>query len=350
MSGSGSTVLVTGGSGYIGSHTCVALIERGHEVVVVDDYSNSSPEALFRVRNLTSVMPTAYQLDIRDRTRLSEVFTRHRIDAVIHFAAKKSVPESTKIPLEYFDINIAGTISLLSVMHEHGVHRLLYSSSCSVYGNAERLPLSESEPPKPTNPYAWTKWTCEQIIEQSCRAYRHFAATSLRYFNPVGGHPSGELGEAPTGRVLNVMPILTHVASEQVSNGQFRELTIFGDDYPTPDGTAIRDYIHVVDVAEAHAVGLDHIDDAAGIRVFNLGSGVGTSVLQLRNAFAAASGRDVPYVIRERRDGDVPVLIADPGKISSEWNWRTTYGLDAMCRDAWRFHCRNPHGYTTIDA
>jgi UDP-glucose 4-epimerase len=325
------------------------LIERGHEVVVVDDYSYSSAESLVRVRDLTDTMPIAYQIDIRDRTGLSEVFARHRIDAVIHFAAKKSVPESTQIPLDYFDVNIAGTINLLRVMHEHDIQRLLYSSSCSIYGDAQPRPLTESDQPGPTNPYAWTKWACEQIIEQSCRSHPDFAATSLRYFNPIGGHPSGTLGEAPTGPVFNVMPLLAQVASGQAAEGHVPRLNIFGSDYPTPDGTAIRDYIHVLDVAEAHVVALDHIDDAAGMQVFNLGTGIGTSVMQLRNAFAAASGRDIPYVIRERRPGDVAMLIADPGKIASEWHWRTTYDLDAMCRDAWRFHCQNPRGYTPTD-
>ena len=337
-------MLVTGGSGYIGSHTCVALIERGHEVVVVDDYSNSSPEALARVRDLTNVTPTAYEVDIRNRMALAEVFNRKRIDVVIHFAAKKSVPESTQIPLEYFDINLAGTINLLRVMHQSGVRRLVYSSSCSVYGDAHQRPLTESDVPCPTNPYAWTKWAGEQVIEQTCRFHPDLVATSLRYFNPIGAHESGLLGEAQTGPVFNVMPLLTQVAS-----GQLPELTIFGTDYATADGTAIRDYIHVLDVAEAHVVALDHIDDSPGMQVFNLGTGVGTSVMQLRNAFARASGRDIPFVARDRRPGDVAVLIADPGKVAAEWNWHTTYDLDEMCRDAWRFHCANPHGYVTQD-
>lgn len=338
----GSTVLVTGGSGYIGSHTCVALIERGHDVVVVDDYSNSSPEALARVGDLTNTAPTAYQVDIRDDAGLAEVFSRHRIDVVIHFAAKKSVPESTQIPLEYFDVNVAGTITLLRVMARHDVRRLVYSSSCSLYGGAQQRPLTEGDPPGPTNPYAWTKWTCEQIIEQACRLAPGLVATSLRYFNPIGAHRSGALGEAPTGTAFNVVPILMKVAS-----GQWPEFTVFGTDYPTPDGTAIRDYIHVVDVADAHVLALDHIDDCAGMQVFNLGTGVGTSVMQLLDAVADASNRDIPYVTRGRRPGDVPVLIADPGKVASEWNWHSTYDLSDMCGDAWRFHCRNLQGYAS---
>lgn len=340
----GSRVLVTGGSGYIGSHTCVALIERGHDVVVVDDYSNSSPEALVRVRELTGVMPAAYEVDLRDRAGLADVFGRERVDVVIHFAAKKSVPESTQIPLDYFDINVAGTISLLRAMHQFGVARLVYSSSCSLYGDGRQEPLTESDVPAPTNPYAWTKLAGEQIIEQTCRYHPDLAATSLRYFNPIGAHRSGVLGEAPTGPVFNVMPLLNQVAS-----GQLPELTIYGTDYPTPDGTAIRDYIHVLDVADAHVAALEHIDDNPGMAVFNLGTGLGTSVLQLRDAFARASGEDIPYVVRERRPGDVSLLIADPGKVAAEWNWHTTYDLDEMCRDAWHFHSRNPHGYAARD-
>ncbi|MFZ0834644.1 MAG: UDP-glucose 4-epimerase GalE [Mycobacterium sp.] len=340
----GSTVLVTGGSGYIGSHTCVALIERGYEVVVVDDFSNSSPEALVRVRDLTNVMPTAYDVDIRDRNGLAEVFGRHGFDVVIHFAAKKSVPESTQIPLEYFDINLAGTINVLQVMHAHRVRRLVYSSSCSVYGDAQQGPLTESDMPCPTNPYAWTKWTCEQVIDQACRFHPELVATSLRYFNPIGAHRSGTLGEAPTGPAFNAMPLLAQVAS-----GQLSDFTIFGTDYPTADGTAIRDYIHVLDVAEAHVVALEHIDDCAGMQIFNIGTGIGTSVLQLRNAFADASGRDIPYVTAGRRPGDVAALVADPSKVASKWNWHTGYDLNDMCRDAWRFYFRNPRGYATAD-
>lgn len=334
------TVLVTGGSGFIGSHTCVALIERGHDLVVVDDYSNSSPKALARVRDLTGVAPTAYKVDIRDRSALPEVFSRHHIDVVIHFAAKKSIPESTQIPLDYFDINVAGTINLLRAMRQQGVQRIVYSSSCSIYGEAPRRPLTEADLPAPTNPYSWTKWTCEQIIEQACRFHPELSAISLRYFNPIGAHPSGTLGEAPTGPVFNVIPFLMQVAS-----GQLSRLDVYGDDYPTPDGTAIRDYIHVLDVAEAHVVALDHMDDAPGMQLFNIGTGVGTSVMQLRTAFAAASGHDIPYVIRPRRPGDVTSLIADPGKVARQWNWRTTRDLGVMCRDAWHFQVQNPHGY-----
>jgi UDP-glucose 4-epimerase len=335
------TVLTTGGAGFIGSHTCVALLERGHQVVVIDDYSNSSPKSLDHVRDIAGGSLVAHRVDVRDRVGLAKVFGEYDIDVVIHFAAKKSVPESTEIPLEYFDINVAGTITLLQVMHDSGVRRLVYSSSCSIYGEAQRVPLTESDPVGPTNPYAWTKWTGEQIIEQACRYDTGLSATSLRYFNPIGAHPSGLLGEAPTGPVYNVMPFLMQVAS-----GQLAQLSIYGDDYPTPDRTAVRDYIHVVDVAEAHVVALDHFGDAPGMQVLNVGTGVGTSVMQLRDAFARASGHDIPFVIRPRRPGDVAVLIADPRKVENQWDWRTSRDLDDMCRDAWRFRCHNPCGYS----
>jgi UDP-glucose 4-epimerase len=338
-------VLVTGGCGYIGSHTCAALIQRGHEVVVVDNYSNSSPEALVRIRKLTAVMPTAYDVDVRDSRALGKILRRHGIDIGIHFAAKKSVPESTQVPLEYFDVNVTGTISLLRAMQQEGVRKLVFSSSCSVYGETNQQPLTESDRLAPTNPYSWTKWTCEQLIEQTCQFYPDFVATSLRYFNPIGADRSGLLGEAPTGPVFNVMPFLNQVAA-----GKLPELTVFGSDYPTPDGTAIRDYIHVVDAAHAHVAALDHIGDSPGMQVFNIGTGVGTSVMQLRRSFAEASGRYIPYVVRERRPGDVAVLIADARRVAHEWGWRTTYDLGDMCRDAWHFHCRNPHGYQNADS
>lgn len=334
------TVLVTGGSGFIGSHTCVALIESGHEVIVIDDFSNSSPEALVRVETLTGTTPTFYELDLRDRPGLSDVFARHDIDVVIHFAAKKAVGESTQIPLDYFDVNIGCTTSLLRVMHEYGVHRLVFSSSCSIYGDALPKPLTESDVAGPTNPYAWSKWTCEQLIEQATRYHPEMRATALRYFNPIGAHGSGVLGEAPKGPLHNVMPYLMQVAA-----GRLPALNVFGDDYPTPDGTAVRDYIHVVDVADGHVAAVEHVDDAPGMQVFNLGTGVGTSVLQLCDAFAQASGREIASVICERRMGDVATLVGDPRKVEVAWGWRTRFDLDAMCRDAWNFQILNPNGY-----
>jgi UDP-glucose 4-epimerase len=335
-----NTVLVTGGAGFIGSHTCVDLLDHGYEVVVVDNYSNSLPAALDRVQKIAGRPLTAYEVDLRDRDTLSTVFASHPIDAVIHFAGKKAVGESMRIPLEYYDINLGGTTSLLLTMHEHNVHRLVFSSSCSIYGDANRMPLTEDDEAAPTNPYARSKWLCEQVLADACHRYPHLNAIALRYFNPIGAHPSGLLGEDPTGVPNNVVPYLT-----QVAVGRLEELSIFGGDYGTPDGTAIRDYIHVMDLVDGHRVALEHLDDDAGLRVFNLGTGVGTSVRQLVTAFSDACGMELPHRIVDRRPGDVRELIADPSKATSAWGWRAQHGLTAMCRDAWRFQRLNPAGY-----
>lgn len=342
---SSQTVLVTGGAGFIGSHTCVELLEAGNDVVVVDDYSNSHRSVLDRIAEVTGRSFAAYEVDLRDRAALSEVFASHRIDAVIHFAAKKAVGESTQIPLEYFDINVGGTTNLLLTMRRHEVSRLVFSSSCSIYGDNPVVPLGESAPAGPTNPYALSKWTCEQLLAEACRHLPELSVIALRYFNPIGAHPSGRLGEDPLGVPNNVMPYLA-----QIAVGRLTELSVFGGDYPTPDGTCIRDYIHVVDVADAHRVALDHLDDgdhldAAGFRVFNLGTGSGVSVLELVAAFSAACGSDIPYRIVGRRAGDVAKLIADPALVEREWGWRTRRDLADMCRDAWRFQKDNPGGY-----
>jgi UDP-glucose 4-epimerase len=334
------TVLVTGGAGFIGSHTCVDLLERGYEVVVVDDYSNSSPAALDRVQKIAGRPLIAYEADLRDRAALAGIFDRHAIDAVIHFAAKKAVGESMHIPLDYYDINLAGTTSLLRVMQERRVHQLVFSSSCSIYGDAARVPLTEDDEARPTNPYARSKWICEQILRDACTRYPELSVIALRYFNPIGAHPSGQLGEDPTGIPNNVVPYLM-----QVAVGRRAQLSVFGDDYNTPDGTAIRDYIHVLDVAAGHLDALTHLSDESGLRVFNLGTGVGTSVLQLVAAFGAACGTPVPYEITGRRPGDVAELIADPRRVQDAWGWRSTRDLDDMCRDAWRFQRLIPAGY-----
>lgn len=333
-------VLVTGGGGFIGSHTAVELIERGYEVVVVDNHSTSSPRSLDRIAELTGVRPILHSIDIRDRAALSAVFAAHDIDAVIHFAAKKAVGESTQIPLEYFDINVGGTSSLLAAMKEHGVRKLVFSSSCSIYGDTDVVPLTENSPAAPANPYAWTKLTCEQMIAQACTYDPGFQAISLRYFNPVGAHPSGRLGEDPRGPIHNVMPYLM-----QVAIGRRNELTVFGDDYPTSDGTCVRDYVHVVDIANGHIDALDQFGVARELQIVNLGTGTGTSVLELHDAFAEACGRDVPYVIAGRRPGDVPKLVADTTKANSEWGWKAQFGLHDMCWHAWNFQAHNPNGY-----
>jgi UDP-glucose 4-epimerase len=335
------TVLVTGGAGFIGSHTCVELLIHGYEVVVVDNHVNSSPHSLDRIAKTAGrPLTAAYQVDVRDRQALAEVFAGHQVDAVIHFAAHKAVGESVARPVEYYDTNVGGTCALLSVMREHGVHRLVFSSSCSVYGDARTVPLTELSPVAPTNPYAHTKLTSERILADVCAHLTDMKVLALRYFNPVGAHPEGLLGEDPRGVPNNVMPYVA-----QVAVGRRERLSVFGDDYPTPDGTGIRDYIHVMDVAEGHRVAVEHLDDEAGMRVFNLGTGVGTSVLALVAAFAEASGRDIPYQVVDRRPGDVAELVADASAVAAAWNWTTTRDLTAMCRDAWRFQELNPHGY-----
>jgi UDP-glucose 4-epimerase len=333
-------ILVTGGGGYIGTHACVALADAGYDVVIVDDHSTSSCRSIDKVRQMAGGRVTAYSLDIADRIELTSVLRRHDIYAVIHFAARKAVGESTQIPLQYFDINVGGTTSLLRAMRDAGVHRLVFSSSCSIYGDADTGLLSESAPPRPTNPYAWSKWICEQMVRQAIQYHPEFRAISLRYFNPIGAHPSGLIGEDPKGVPHNLMPFLT-----QVAIGRLAELSVFGDDYPTADGTAVRDYIHVMDVVEGHVVALEHMDDSDEMQLLNLGTGVGTSVLELRSAFEAACGRAIPYVIRPRRPGDVPELTADTTEAWRRWGWQPRFDLADMCRDAWNYQLLNPHGY-----
>ncbi|MFI2436684.1 UDP-glucose 4-epimerase GalE [Streptomyces sp. NPDC018693] len=336
-----STVLVTGGAGFIGSHACVDLLDHGHEVIVVDNYSHSKPQVLTRVERIAGRSGGAvYELDIRDRRALSAVFARHAVDAVVHFAALKAVGESARMPVEYYDTNVGGMTALLSAMREHDVHQLVFSSSCSIYGDASRGPLDESAPARPTNPYANSKWLCEQILSDACRHWPELAVLCLRYFNPTGAHPSGLLGEDPCGTPDNLMPYVA-----QVAVGRRERLRIFGGDYPTPDGTAIRDYLHVMDAVEAHRVALGHLADEPGMRVFNLGTGTGSSVLDLVAEFAAACGRQIPYEIVGRRSGDVPELVADASAVARAWRWRPSRDLTAMCRDTWRFQQLNPDGY-----
>jgi UDP-glucose 4-epimerase len=329
-----STVLVTGGAGFIGSHTCVELLGAGYEVVVLDDFSNSSPAALDRVGEIAGRPLVSYEGDVRDRLVLDRIFTEQRIQQVVHFAGKKAVGESVRIPLEYWAVNVTGTITLVEAMRRHGVAELVFSSSCSVYGDAGRVPLCEEDPVAPTNPYARTKLVCEQVLADVCRRYPGFRAVALRYFNPIGAHASGLLGEDPRGVPSNVVPYVS-----QVAVGRLPHLPVFGTDYPTPDGTCIRDYVHVVDVAYGHRVALEHLVDVPGLQVRNLGTGVGTSVLEL------VSGTVVPLEVRGRRPGDVARLVADPGLVAREWGWCARHELTDMVRDAWRFQQLNPLGY-----
>ena len=346
-------VLVCGGAGYIGSHTCVALAGRGHEIAILDNFSNSSPAVLARLEALIGHAPETHRIDVRDTEAVAALLSSGRFDAVIHFAALKSVGESCAKPLEYFDNNLTGTLSLLRAMRTAGVKRLVFSSSATVYGQPESLPIDESAPLSATNPYGRTKLIAEQLIDDVCAADAALCAISLRYFNPVGAHPSGTIGEAPNGVPNNLMPYIC-----QVAVGKRERLQIFGGDWPTVDGTGVRDYIHVMDLARAHAHAiealgrLDPLDAQAfaasplrGHRAINLGVGRGISVLELVRAFEAASGAQVPYDIVARRTGDVAAAYADPRLAESLLGWRAERDVDDMCRDAWRWQSMNPDGY-----
>ena len=335
-------VLVTGGAGFIGSHTCVELLNRGYDVVVADNHSNSSPGALTAVREVAGRDVQVHVMDIRDTKALDEVFVTHDVEAVIHFAAFKSVRESTQIPLEYYGNNLGGTISLLSAMVRHDVRRLVFSGSCSIFGAQYSDPIAEDFATGPTNPYASTKLMCEQILQDTCRRWPALSAISLRYFNPIGAHPTGALGEDPKGVPSNVLPYMM-----QVAVGRREKLQVYGGDWETPDGSGVRDYVHVMDVAEAHCAALDHLDDEGGVRAFNVGTGVGVSVLELIAAFEAASGVAVPYEVTGRQPGDVATLIADPTRLEKAWGWRTSRDLPTMCADAWRFQSLHPNGYAS---
>ncbi|MEU0220439.1 UDP-glucose 4-epimerase GalE, partial [Streptomyces sp. NPDC006265] len=319
-----STVLITGGAGFIGSHACAELLDHGYELIVVDDYSNSTPQVFTRVQRVAGrFVGAVYELDIRDRQALSAVFHRHAVDAVVHFAALKSVSRSARMPVEYYDTNIVGTTALLRTMHEHGVHRLIFSSTCSIYGEAAHGPLDEATPARPTNPFAASKWVCEQILADVCARRPEYAVMSLRYFNPVGAHPSGLLGEAPHGPPGKLMPSLAQVAS-----GQRDRLRVYGNDYPTPDGTAIRDYVHVMDTVEALRVALDRLGDEPGMRVYNLGRGEGSSVLDVIRQFSRTTGRHIPVETAARRLGDVAEYVADARAATRDLCWRPTRNLD----------------------
>ena len=333
-------VLVCGGAGYIGSHTCVVLAERGHEVTIADNFCNSSPVVLDRLAQLTGRAPDVRNVDVRDAVALAALFAGQRFDAVIHFAALKAVGDSCERPLAYFDNNISGTISLLRAMRDAGVGRLVFSSSATVYGEPQSVPIDEDAPLSSTNPYGRTKLVMEQLIGDVCTADPGLQAISLRYFNPVGAHPSGLIGEAPSGVPNNLMPYICQVAA-----GKRERLQIFGGDWPTVDGTGVRDYIHVMDLARAHAHALEALKEVRGHLPLNLGAGRGISVLQLVRAFEAASGRDIPYRIVDRRAGDVAEVYADPARAERLLGWRTELDVDAMCRDAWRWQSANPDGY-----
>ena len=335
-------VLVTGGAGYIGSHTVVELLNAGHEVAVIDNLCNSSEESLRRVAEITGKTVSFHKADIRDREALDQVFQAEGpVDAVIHFAALKAVGESVRIPLTYYGNNITGTITLCEAMAAAGCRNLVFSSSATVYGDPASVPIREDFPtPGATNPYGWSKLMMEQIFRDVQKADPTWNITLLRYFNPIGTHPSGRIGEDPAGIPNNLLPFVA-----QVAVGRRPSLAVFGNDYPTPDGTGIRDYIHVVDLALGHLKALEALASKPGLSIFNLGTGKGSSVLEVVAAFEQASGRKVPYTIQARRPGDVAECWADPSKAERELGWRATRVLRVMCEDAWRWQFQNPNGF-----
>lgn len=334
-------VLVTGGAGYIGSHTCVALLSAGYDIVVVDSLVNAHPQVMERVERISGRSVTAfYPIDVRSTSALSEVFDRHPVDAVLHFAALKSVGESVAEPLKYYDNNVGGTISVLRAMSAAGVRNLVFSSSATVYGDPVAVPVREDFATAPTNPYGWTKWMMEHVLGEVAQSEPGWSIAVLRYFNPVGAHPSGLIGEDPEGVPNNLMPYIS-----QVAVGRLPELKVFGDDYPTTDGTGVRDYIHVEDLASGHVRALQRLDGLPGLNCINLGTGRGYSVLEVLRAFEAASGKTIPFSVMPRREGDVAECWADPSLAERLLDWRAERGLMAMCADAWRWQSGNPRGY-----
>src|SRR5688572_4384598 len=333
-------ILVCGGAGYIGSHACAVLAERGHDLLLADSFANSSPNVLPRLQRITANPMRFQRADLRVRAEVEALFDGECFDTVVHFAALKAVGESCERPLDYFDNNISGTITLLQVMKEAGVGRLVFSSSATVYGDPQQVPVREDARLQVTNPYGRTKLVMEQLIGDLCESDPGFRAANLRYFNPVGAHASGLIGEDPAGVPNNLMPYIC-----QVAVGRRERLQVFGGDWPTVDGTGVRDYIHVVDLARAHADALDTLERSGQGFTVNLGTGSGVSVLQLVKAFERASGREVPYAIVGRRDGDVAEVYADPSRAQALLGWRAALDVDAMCRDAWRWQQMNPRGY-----
>lgn len=342
LSPSASQVLVTGGAGFIGSHVCVELINSGYLPVVVDNLCNSKPEALKRVAAIAGVEPVFYEVDINDKARMREVFAAHSFAAVMHFAGLKAVGESNQIPMKYYRYNVAGTLSLTEVMEEFGVWKLIFSSSATVYGDPVSVPIDESFATSATNPYGRSKLMVEEILHDIAGAPgSDWNISLLRYFNPVGAHESGMIGEDPAGIPNNLLPYVA-----QVAIGKLKELSVFGDDYNTVDGTGVRDYIHVVDLAQGHVAALKGLDQVgAGCRAYNLGTGSGYSVLQIVQAFEAASGRKVPYRIAPRRPGDIASCYANADKARKELGWEARLDLPRMMQDAWRWQQQNPNGY-----
>ena len=335
------SILLTGGAGFIGSHTAVAMIEAGYHVVIADDLSNSSPKVMDRIETITGVRPPFYPIDVSDREKLRQVFRDQKIEGVIHFAGFKSVPESTRVPLKYYRNNLDTALTVLEVMEEFGCHAFVFSSSATVYGEKNPVPFTEDMPTGvATNPYGTTKLMIEQILMDACKADLSLSAVLLRYFNPIGAHPSGLIGEAPNGIPNNLMPYIT-----QVAIGKRDHLSVYGSDYPTPDGTGVRDYIHVVDLAEGHVKAMDYALHHTGAEPINLGTGRGSSVLEVVRAFEEASGVKIPLEITQRRPGDIATCYADASRAKALLGWEAKRTLRDMCRDSWNWQHNNPRGY-----
>ena len=334
-------ILVTGGLGYIGSHTVVELLNIGHEVVVIDNLSNSKPKVKDIVEDITGRKFDFYECDIRDREGLDKVLDAHKVDCCIHFAGLKAVGESVREPLKYYENNIAGTVNLLKALSAHNCKNIIFSSSATVYGDPAEIPITEECPKgQCTNPYGWSKSMLEQILSDTRNADKEWNVVLLRYFNPIGAHPSGRMGEDPNGIPNNLMPYIT-----QVAIGKREKLGVFGNDYDTPDGTGVRDYIHVVDLAKGHIKALDAISKNCGLEVYNLGTGRGYSVLEVVQNFEKASGVKIPYEIMPRRAGDIATCYSDPTKAEEKLGWKAEFGIFEMCRDSWNWQSKNPNGY-----
>ena len=334
-------ILITGGAGYIGSHTALELLNEGYEVVIYDNLGNSSRESIKRVEELTGKSMSFYEGDVLDAPSLTAMFEKEKVDAVIHCAALKAVGESVRKPLEYYHNNITGTLTLMDVMRKVGVKNIVFSSSATVYGSPEVMPITEDcVKGQCTNPYGWTKSMMEQIMTDLQKSDPEWNVILLRYFNPVGAHKSGRIGEDPKGIPNNLMPYIS-----QVAVGKLEKLGVFGDDYDTPDGTGVPDYIHVVDLAVGHVKAIDYIFTNPGLDVINLGTGVGYSVLDMVKAFSRACGKEIPYEIKPRRAGDIAMCYADPAKALKVLGWKAEHGLDEMCEDTWRWQSANPNGY-----
>lgn len=334
-------VLLTGGAGYIGSHTCVELLDNHYDVVIADNFDNSSEKVLTRIEQITGKTPVLYNIDVADKMALRKLFSEHDIDAIIHFAGYKAVGESVEKPIMYYRNNLDTTLALLEVMAEFDVKKIVFSSSATVYGVPKVVPLKEGMDTSCTNPYGWTKLFNEQILTDATVADMDLSVVLLRYFNPIGAHKSGLIGESPNGIPNNLMPYIT-----QVAVGKREKLGVFGDDYDTHDGTGVRDYIHVVDLANGHLKALEYINKGhKGTEIFNLGTGTGYSVLDIVKAFSKVNGIEIPYAIMDRRAGDVAVVTADPQKANEKLNWSAKFGLEDMCRDSWNWQKNNPNGY-----